>query len=509
MKTKLLLLITGFMVFTFISSLKAQNVFSEVIYDSLGSTGAYSVALDFDNGFIIAGEANSGGMFLKIDSAGGLLWSKRINNGVSQSYNCIISTNDSSFVLAGVVTDGMLVTKIDANGDTLWNKIIIDSCYQVTSVQQTMDSGYIISGIVSSYFTPNSKIDVVKLDYMGNRQWSFIFTGGNNTNYGNSIKQTPDSGYILIGYVANYPPYDPNSFLMKLTSNGAVVWSKKYNHSPSTNCNGFGIEVTANGFLCFLAVNNGLVVMKTDYLGNILWSKAINNFGGGDMSKIHKITDNSFLISEGGFLGSALINVDSSGNVVWSKYLEIIEADAIASEDSGILIIGNGPLWGMRMLSTYNPQIGIIKTDSLGNSTNCVSSAMDFAIIDTLISANVSFVSTAGGSINQYTYSINIPSFDLESGCVSRLSGINETNSENGITIFPNPTSDKINFSFSHVSKKAELSIVNILGEKVFFKKLTGDETKHFSITHNFPAGVYTVVLQDKNDVYAKKLVIE
>ena len=84
-----------------------QTPFSKVFYDSLGSIQAYSVASTTDNGFVIAGQWNGEALAMKLDSAGVLLWAKRMGGNYHESFSCITSTmvwDDCQF---SVSTEGL------------------------------------------------------------------------------------------------------------------------------------------------------------------------------------------------------------------------------------------------------------------------------------------------------------------------------------------------------------------------------------------------------------------
>jgi len=68
------------------------------------------------------------------------------------------------------------------------------------SVQQTTDGGYIITGSTHSYGNGYGYSDVylLKTDVYGVEQWSQTL-GGTETDWGNSIQQITDGGYIITG----------------------------------------------------------------------------------------------------------------------------------------------------------------------------------------------------------------------------------------------------------------------------------------------------------------------
>ena len=64
-----------------------------------------------------------------------------------------------------------------------------------SSVQQTTDGGYIITGSAPSFANGDDELYLIKTDVNGDSLWTKIFSGGR----GSSIQQTADGGYIITG----------------------------------------------------------------------------------------------------------------------------------------------------------------------------------------------------------------------------------------------------------------------------------------------------------------------
>lgn len=90
--------------------------------------------------------------------------------------------------------------KTDANGDTLWTRLFGGLEYDEGNyVQQTQDGGYIIVGTTVSFGgSGGSQIYLIKTDAQGNQVW-FRTMGSHYDNYGESVQQTSDGGYIIAG----------------------------------------------------------------------------------------------------------------------------------------------------------------------------------------------------------------------------------------------------------------------------------------------------------------------
>ena len=109
------------------------------------------------------------------------------------------------------------------------------------SITATSDEGYVLTGYTGSNDgdfkgtnRSGSDIFVIKLDSRGDVQWSKTF-GGSSYDVGRSITISPDEGCVLTGETMSSDgdfegmgKGDWDIFVVKLNSNGEVIWKKTF-----------------------------------------------------------------------------------------------------------------------------------------------------------------------------------------------------------------------------------------------------------------------------------------
>ena len=197
------------------------------------------------------------------------------------------------------------------------------------SVQQTCDGGFIIAGETVSYGAGYYDAWLIKTDASGNKEWDKTF-GGSMKDGARSVRQTADGGYIMAGYADSYGYPGHDFWLIKTDSFGNYEWDSIFG-GPSTDA-GYSVKETLDGgFIITGYVTSygeggyDIWLIKTDSTGNEEWSRT---FGGEDAEYgmcVNLATDGGYIIT--GFTASLgaggtdlwLVKVDASGNEEWNR----------------------------------------------------------------------------------------------------------------------------------------------------------------------------------------------
>ena len=351
----------------------------------LGGTGsdlAYDIQVTSDGGYIlVAGTQSNDGDVLaapgkgvwvvKMSAAAEVLWQRRLGGSRAETIRSVQQTADGGYILAGstnsddgdasglhapdnfgAYSDDFWVIKLDEAGVVQWQRCLggtkTDRAYEV---QQTSDGGFVVAGTTFSndgdvtgfHVGAGSDSWVVKLDGLGNTQWSKSLGSGGvvpNAGGGNeearSVQQTSDGGYIVVGWTdsnnsgdvsANHGPDDLGYFrydmwVVKLNATGNRVWDKclggtweDFAHSvQETSDGGFivaGETGSTDGDVVGAIGNGDFWVVRLNALGAVLWQKCMggsyDDFLGGGLDEARSLR----VTADGGYVVAGYTN---SGN---------------------------------------------------------------------------------------------------------------------------------------------------------------------------------------------------
>ena len=163
---------------------------------------------------------------VKLDAKGNLQWTKTIGGPEPEEGSSLIQTSDGGYAIAGFTIsfgaggNDVYVVKLDAHGNLQWTKTIGGSAVEgSSSLIQTSDGGYAIAGLTNSFGAGDYDVYVVKLDAKGNLQWTKTI-GGPGGDWGHSLIQTSDGGYVIAGSTSSFGAGGANVYVVKLDKNG-------------------------------------------------------------------------------------------------------------------------------------------------------------------------------------------------------------------------------------------------------------------------------------------------
>ena len=246
------------------------------------------------------------------------------------------------------------VVKVAVDGAIQWEETFGGSEQdQAHDIQQTADGGYIIAGFTYSDdgdvtgYHGQEDAWVLKISATGVLEWQNAL-GGSEMDWASSIQQTTDGGYVVGGcsHSVDGDCTDTNGeldfWIVQLDASGVLIWQHSYGGAGAD----YGLSVqqtTDGGFVMAGSVdtdsNNGDVVghhglsdgwvIKLDPSGLLQWQRPLGGSSGDAMSDVRQTTDGGYAVfgSSGSTDGDAtftqgqsdfwLVKLDASGTLIW------------------------------------------------------------------------------------------------------------------------------------------------------------------------------------------------
>lgn len=390
----------------------------------LGGSGvdeARQIQPTTDGGYIVTGKtlSNDGDVsgnhgvndfwVVKLDSTGAIDWQKTYGGSNHDRSYSIDQTADGGYVVAGHTASNngdvsgnhgdldCWVLKLSSLGAIEWQKTLGGSDWdEAWSVRQTTDGGYIVAGRTRSndgdVSGNHGAFDfwVTKLDNLGAIEWQKCL-GGSADDYGYSVRQAMDGGYIVAGETASLDGDvtglhgGSDYWVVKLDVVGSIAWQKTYG-SPSFDSPNEIYPTHDGGYVIvgLVSGNNGDVtghhggfdywVVKLDELGKIQWQKSL---GGSDRDygqSVQQTSDGGYVIAgftystDGDVIGNDgvvdiwVVQLTSEGEIRWQKALGGTGGERAYSvqqtTDGGFVLVGftqsnNGDVSGFQGVQDY------------------------------------------------------------------------------------------------------------------------------------------------------------
>ncbi|TKJ36539.1 hypothetical protein CEE36_11550 [candidate division TA06 bacterium B3_TA06] len=326
---------------------------------------AYCIQSTTDGGYIVSGITHGVLCWLlKTDRWGDTLWT-RIYDG---SGRWVQQTSGGGYILVGSLENDLWLLKADASGDSVWAKTYGEEGKDWgRCVRQTTDEGYIIVGCKDDDLPNPYEQDLwlLKTDSLGDTLWTKPYGGDDIQGKGTSVCETSDGGYIISG-IAGITG-ESQLWLMKTDANGDSLWSKKFGKSILLFSGPYAQQTSDGGYVVVGSLEQDVAgfdfwLIKTDSTGDTLWTRSWGTLDLDMGCSVGKTTDGGYIISgvKGWYYPSGdlwLIKTDSVGDTLWTwEYGEDYVAWGYSvhqTEDGGYIIAGErnrggpggGDLW--------------------------------------------------------------------------------------------------------------------------------------------------------------------
>jgi hypothetical protein len=200
--------------------------------------------------------------------------------------------------------------------------------------------------------------------------------GGPGKEVGNSVRQTADGGYIVVGYTNSYGAGGEDVYLIRTDPAGDTLWTRTYGGPGSDN--GWDVLETADGGFVVVGFTNSfgaggddIYMIATDAWGDTLWTRTFGGPGGELAWAMHRADDGGYVIAgQTNSYGSGdwdvfLVRTDAGGDTVWTRTLGGPGIDRVfatdRTSDGGSVFAGITTSKGPGEIAAY-----LVRTDSDG-----------------------------------------------------------------------------------------------------------------------------------------------
>ena len=304
---------------------------------------AYGIRELSDSGFALLGTSRSFGGFdadvylIKLDRNGAPLWSRVYGGDFSDYGYSLIELEDKSLIITGKTISFsnewlLYLIRIDSSGDTLWTKTYGGDISEEggVKIKQTSDDNFIIIGFAESFGAGLEDYWLVKINQDGDTLWTRTY-GGTKSDVGLDLVQTPDSGFILVGYTESYGNGKDDVWIIRTDSIGDTLWTKTYGgtlrdgaQSITVAQNGGYLITGYHGLSDAGTLQKWLIRINED--GDSLWTKVLRSYGGA-LRAAEQTPDGSYAVA-------GWIKFESSGDIHGYLAKIIVRPYTLISADS-------------------------------------------------------------------------------------------------------------------------------------------------------------------------------
>jgi hypothetical protein len=309
------------------------------------------------------------------------LWVRHIGTpSIDYGYS-IKQTLDGGFILTGVThssgSGDVYLLKTNADGDSIWSRTYGGPEEDVGKyVNVCDDGGYVVVGYTYSYGSGQSDLYLIRTDAVGDTLWTRVY-GGTGYDEGTSVTETDEGGFIATGY-ANSWWIRNEAWVVKTDSNGDSVWTRRFQTVNNTYAHEVvettlgGQTYSVGGTCRWLYRSNDFYLIRMEQDGDTLWTRSYGSTGWEDCYGLDRTDDlGFFLAGRTNSMGAAawdfyIVRADAGGDSLWHRVCDTSGYDYAYSiketPDGGCIAVGDTD-YGPSTSNAY-----IVKLDAAGDT---------------------------------------------------------------------------------------------------------------------------------------------
>lgn len=323
---------------------------------------------------------------VKTDEYGNVVWAKKYGGPAIDGAITIEETADSNYFVFGIkdqisaTQSDIWILKLNNNGDTVFTKNLDLGSGRnfVRASIKTFDGGFALTGNTDTRGQGFDDVSLVKLNSLGDTSWIKTY-GGSQSDLGFSISQNSDSGFIISGMTSSFNVQISDFYTIRTDKNGDTLWTRTFGFTNADNAVS-AKETSDGGFVVAgtswdtIAGNYDIYLIKYDSVGNLLWNKrlkqSVENFPSGlEVLNDGRLVISGTILGLGNMYDAFLIETDAFGDTLWTRrfgqpiHSEQTYSFALTSDGGYILSGSTDDVVGVAYL---------LKVDSTGDLLNFI-----------------------------------------------------------------------------------------------------------------------------------------
>jgi putative intracellular protease/amidase len=247
---------------------------------------------------------------IKLDFNGNEMWSRSYGGPSWDVGTAICEAEDGGYIICGFThsfgagEEDVYLIKTDTNGNELWSKTYGGDRYELAnSIYKTSEGGFVIGSTTGTFGGKNSDLYLIKTNAKGKKIWSKSFGNKGRRGYGydwcSSMNITSNGGYVLSGQTDCNDVQD--IYVLKTDKDGNEIWSNTFGNKPFYDYGNSVCETADGGFiLCgttkSIEGNNDIYLIKLDAEGNVVWEKTFGGPGSDWGGSVYVTEENEYII---------------------------------------------------------------------------------------------------------------------------------------------------------------------------------------------------------------------
>jgi hypothetical protein len=391
---------------------------------------------------------------------------------------------------------------------------------------------------VSSYVNQDSveisgSIALIRWDSNMQPEWMRLYGTLERAEYAIDAIVCQDSGFLLFGQSVNVPETEADLYAVRTDSLGIQLWERRYGGGTYDAC-ASAVETPDGGFLLlgwtrsYGAGQRDFYLVKTDSLGEQEWQQTYGDEGFDSGSGIISLSDGNYLLAGYRNLSERrqgyLYKIDPTGTVIWENEY----GDSNTTEEfNKVIELPNGDIVAAGLYDPYGASVEqsdngglLVKVDSEGNELlrRVYQKNEDTDLFYSVLLAEDGGFLLSGQArdslgLSQDAWLLKVDSMGCAfPNCPAWVGvGVDEVEeSETMVTVFPNPFSNNFNLSYSLPSEAQNLQVevFDLIGRSVKTVQLENVQNGQMTIELGECLGIYILrMTADGKQVHQQKMV--